>query len=64
VRIQAFIDQHFYRRKYDAAQGLAAFSARPLDETDVDRLAEDVLAVVQETLQPTHASLWLRPVDQ
>ena len=60
-RIQAFIDHRFYRRKYDAAQVLAALSATLRDETDVDRLADEVLAVVQQTMQPTHVSLWLRP---
>ena len=60
-RIQAFIDRRFYRRKYDAAQVLAALSATLRDETDVDKLADEVLAVVQETMQPTHVSLWLRP---
>ena len=58
--IQAFIDRRFYRRKYDAGRVLATFSGKLRDETDLDRLSEDLLAVVRETVQPEHASLWLR----
>jgi hypothetical protein len=60
-RLQAFIDRRFFRRKYDAAKTVAAFSATLRQEMDLDQLRVQVLAVVQETLQPAHASLWLPP---
>jgi hypothetical protein len=61
-RFQALIDRHFYRRKYDATRVVAAFAATMRDETDLDRLQADLLATVDEALQPAYVALWLRPV--
>jgi hypothetical protein len=59
-RIQAGIDHRFYRRKYDAERVLASFGETMRNETDLERMTAQVLAVVGETVQPVHTSLWLR----
>jgi hypothetical protein len=63
-RIQGIIDRRFYRRKYNAARTLATFSATLRNEVDLDQLREELVVVVQETMQPSQVSLWLRPVQQ
>jgi hypothetical protein len=61
TRIQAFIDRRFYRSRYDAQQTIADFSAKMRDQIDLDSLTSEMAAVVRNTVQPTHVSLWLRP---
>jgi hypothetical protein len=63
-RIQAVVDRRFNRRKYDAAKTIDAFGARLREQVDLDTLSAELLAVVDHTMQPTTASLWLRPSAQ
>jgi hypothetical protein len=60
-RVQAAVDRRFNRRRYDAARTIAAFSARLRQQVDLDTLTAELLGVVEQTMQPTQASLWLRP---
>ena len=60
-RVQQAVDRRFNRRRYDAARTIEGFSARLRQQVDLDTLTTELLAVVEQTMQPTSASLWLRP---
>jgi hypothetical protein len=60
-RVQQVVDLRFNRRKYDAVMTIERFSARLRDQVDLDELAAELLAVVDQTMRPAAASLWLRP---
>jgi hypothetical protein len=60
-RIQQAVDRRFNRRKYDTARTIEAFASRLRDEVDLDNLSAELLAVVDQTMEPTQAWLWLRP---
>ncbi len=60
-RVQAAVDRRFNRRRHDAARTVEAFSARLRDQIDLDTLSAELLAGVEQTVEPTTVSLWLRP---
>ena len=63
-RIQQVVDRRFNRRKYNAAMTIELFSARLRDQIDLDTLSAELLALVDQTMQPTAASIWLHPSAQ
>ena len=60
-RVQGFIDRRFYRKKYDAARTLETFATTMRDQVDLQSLSPALVSIVHQTMQPSHASLWLRP---
>jgi branched-subunit amino acid ABC-type transport system permease component len=63
-RIQALVDRRLYRHEYDAARTLETFRARLRSEIDLDNLSTELLSAFEQTIQPSHASIWLRHVER
>lgn len=60
ARIQATVDRRFYRRRYDVERAASLFSSRLRGQIDLDALHRELMGVIDDTVQPAHASLWLR----
>jgi len=63
ARIQRAVDRRFYRGRYDAARTLEAFSGRLRDQVEIETVSGEVLEIVRQTLQPVHATIWLKPPE-
>jgi hypothetical protein len=63
ARIQRAVDHRFYRGRYDAARTLETFSSRLREQVDIETVSGEVLDVVRQTLQPAHATIWLKPPE-
>lgn len=63
-QVQTVVDRRFNRARYDADRTLAAFTRRLREEVDLEAVRTDLLSVVDDTLQPVSAGLWLRDVTR
>src|SRR5262249_52781324 len=64
ARLQSIVDRRFYRSKYDAQKTLESFSATLRGEVDLTQLCEQLVSVVEETMQPAHISMWIYPLKE